>query len=233
MASGRDLATLLVNSKCCDHFYEMNKASALSQYFEIRKDKLRWNGSLDNLKSFVSTEFNEGTSSWKSPGGGTWVSKSENLSVTWHSKSKTVYLTGGRSEECYDYIHNAIKANLSEINRQSPNNVCAELDVEVNMAENTTLVLNQYNNEVNERKGFKCDECRKLSLDMSEAQLAIALIWSILLKRNRHVMRSSKASKHLAFVQKLNLYVANYCRLIYVIATLMIHSHSVETNLLN
>ena len=38
----------------------MNKASALSQYFEIRKDKLRWNGSLDDLKSFVSTEFNEG-----------------------------------------------------------------------------------------------------------------------------------------------------------------------------
>ena len=73
---------------------------------------------------------------------------------------------------------------------------------------------------------------------MSEAQLDINLGTNLgkdqfSWKETAMWMRCSKVSKHLAFVQKLNLYVANYCKLIYVIATLMIHSHSVQTNFLN
>ena len=158
------------------------KTTTLNKYFEIRRNKLRWNGTLEELKTFVENELNEEGSTWKSPGGGTWISNGENLSVTWHSKSRTVYLNGERSEECNSYIHNVIKANTTEIN--PPNHAPLEgIDiVEDNMATNTLVVSDQNYEESNrydnQNTPIKCDGCRKLSIEMMEAQMDVTLLWA-------------------------------------------------------
>lgn len=150
---------------------------SLNMYFEISKNKLRWNGTLEELKTFVRRELNEETSTWKSPGGGTWVSNSKNLSVTWHKKSKTVSIKGERSEECYCHIFNAMAGNVSE--EISPSNSSSHHE-EDNMVD-IHIVTDHCKHEgpnTEHEKTIKCDECTKLSIEMTEAQMDITLLWA-------------------------------------------------------
>lgn len=59
---------------------ELNKmntspvSNILGCYFDVKKDKLQWKGTLEDLKAFILTEIDEETAvntSWHSPGGGT------------------------------------------------------------------------------------------------------------------------------------------------------------------
>ena len=62
--------------------------------FDVNNNKLIWQGSLSQLKTSVGTQVNQASASkatWRSSSGGTRCFKGDNdLSVTWHSKSKTI-----------------------------------------------------------------------------------------------------------------------------------------------
>ena len=66
-------------------------SNVLYGYFCLKKNKLKWSGSLEDLKAFVLTEISEEIAertSWRSPSGGTWQFDSKTLSITWHTKSE-------------------------------------------------------------------------------------------------------------------------------------------------
>ena len=62
--------------------------STWSDYFCLKKSKLKWTSTLGDLKAFLLDEEKAENSSWRSPSGGTWVFESDQLKVTWHSKRK-------------------------------------------------------------------------------------------------------------------------------------------------
>ena len=72
-------------------------ANVLYGHFNIKRNKIIWIGSLENLKALVLTEVDEDTAqntTWRSPGGGKWSFESKMLSITWHSKSEYIYFGG-------------------------------------------------------------------------------------------------------------------------------------------
>ena len=82
--------------------------SVLYSYLCFAKNKIKWTGSLENLKAFVLAEVDDETAertSWRSPSGGTWVFDSELLSVTWHSKSKNINFDGEKGKVLTERIH--------------------------------------------------------------------------------------------------------------------------------
>ena len=72
--------------------------------FDVNKNKLTWQGNLSQLKTFVGTQVNPisaNKATWRSPSGGTWCYKGDDhLSVTWHSKSKTISFDGKAADAC-------------------------------------------------------------------------------------------------------------------------------------
>ncbi|CAB4032593.1 Tetratricopeptide repeat 28 [Paramuricea clavata] len=105
-------------------------SNILYSYFNIKRSKLIWTGSLETLKAFVLTEIDEETAettTWRSPSGGKWLFDSKLLSVTWLTKSQNIYFDGEKGSDLMERIHSFLKQdpdNASEI--ANP----AELDLE-------------------------------------------------------------------------------------------------------
>ena len=65
--------------------------NVLYGYFEVKKDKLKWTGSLEDLKAFVLTVIDEETAettTWRSPSGGKWVFESKRKAKIHISREK-------------------------------------------------------------------------------------------------------------------------------------------------
>ena len=74
--------------------------NVLYGYFDVKKNKLKWTGSLEDLKAFVLTLIDEETAeatTWRSPSGGKWIFESKPLVVTWQMKSENIYFEGEKS----------------------------------------------------------------------------------------------------------------------------------------
>ncbi|CAB4011362.1 Hypothetical predicted protein, partial [Paramuricea clavata] len=105
-------------------------SNILYSYFNIKRSKLIWTGSLETLKAFVLTAIDEETAettTWRSPSGGKWLFDSKLLSVTWLTKSQNIYFDGEKGSDLMERIHSFLKQdpdNASEI--ANP----AELDLE-------------------------------------------------------------------------------------------------------
>ena len=70
--------------------------------FGEKKGKLVWNGSLKDLKTFISTIIEEKAAEsaiWRSPSGGKWCFISDVLGVTWYAKSKTICFDGPKADD--------------------------------------------------------------------------------------------------------------------------------------
>ena len=84
-------------------------SNVLYGYFNTKRNKLIWAGSLEDLKALVLTEIDEDTAqstTWRSPSGGKW--NFEVLSITWHSKSKCIYFGGENGNDSLDTILSTI-----------------------------------------------------------------------------------------------------------------------------
>ena len=98
----------------------MNSSTILNaQYdnFYLNKSKLKWKGTLEDLKAFVLVEIDANTAenvNWKSPSGGKWTFDSEALSVTWHKASENIYLKGERGNHLMKQIHMFLTAKAKE-----------------------------------------------------------------------------------------------------------------------
>ena len=80
--------------------------------FCYKKDKLKWVGSLQDLKAFVLTEVDEEiaeSTTWRSPSGGTWKFENKVLSVTWQTKSNNIYFEGEKGKEVIERINSFLK----------------------------------------------------------------------------------------------------------------------------
>ena len=93
----------------------MNTSSASDIFdgcFDIRKNKLQWKGTLEELKAFVVTEVDDETAAkttWHSPGGGKWKFESNSLAVTWLTKSQNIYFSGDNSTNLIERVHEFLK----------------------------------------------------------------------------------------------------------------------------
>ena len=86
-------------------------------YFSLKKNKLQWTGTLEDLKAFVLTEINENIAEntpWRSPSGGTWLFYSRPLSVTWHSKSGNIYFKGENGEDLTERVRSLVNLRQGE-----------------------------------------------------------------------------------------------------------------------
>ena len=100
--------------------------NVLYSYFCLKKGKLKWSGTLEDLKAFVLTEISEEIAectTWRSPSGGTWQFNSEMLSVTWHSKSENIYFKGENGDDLTNRIHSYVNQTLGE-DDQTGMNIC-------------------------------------------------------------------------------------------------------------
>ncbi|CAB4021832.1 Tetratricopeptide repeat 28, partial [Paramuricea clavata] len=80
----------------------LNAVNSLYSYFCYKKNKLKWAGSLEDLKAVVLTVVDEQTAettTWRSPSGGTWKFDSNALCVTWQTKSQNIYFEGENGKE--------------------------------------------------------------------------------------------------------------------------------------
>ncbi|CAB4031674.1 Hypothetical predicted protein [Paramuricea clavata] len=90
----------------------LNAVNILYSHFCYKKNKLKWAGSLEDLKAVVLTVVDEQTAettTWRSPGGGTWKFDSKALCVTWQTKSQNIYFEGENGEEVTKRIIFALK----------------------------------------------------------------------------------------------------------------------------
>lgn len=122
-------------------------------YFCLKMNKVKWTRSLGDLKAFLFTELREknaANSSWRSPSGGTWVFESDQLKVTWHSKSENINFEGARSKDLADQITSLltrvddeqVKANSVEaesVKSIEINEVGDKSDLSVNICVNEAI----------------------------------------------------------------------------------------------
>ena len=103
---------------------------------------------------------------WRSPSGGTWCFKGDNdLSVTRHSKSKTIAFDGKAADEIKKRIHEAINSrhNASSPSVQNINN----------------LLTNDQNLLITEEVIRGCGDCNKFSIEMAEVKLELAMLFAL------------------------------------------------------
>ena len=113
----KDRVSIDVPVELFSHMCSITINSVLYGYFRLKKNKLKWLGSLEDLKAFVITEINEKTAenaAWRSPSGGTWQFDSEMLSVTWHSKSQNIYFKGEYGDDLTKRVHSYVNQSLVE-----------------------------------------------------------------------------------------------------------------------
>lgn len=128
--------------------------------FYLKKGKLKWSGTLEDLKSMVLTEISEEiaeSTSWRSPSGGTWLFESEILSVTWHSKSQNVYFKGENGDDLTQRIYSFINQKLVE----NDNTVTSSNSTETELAmfsQNSLASKNEDKNDASEIKDISSDE---------------------------------------------------------------------------
>ena len=116
-------------------------------YLCFAKNKIKWTGSLENLKAFVLAEVDDETAektSWRSPSRGTWVFDSELLSVTWHSKSKNINFDGEKGKALTERIHSYL------------------------LTEHDTIL--QATNSYSKSNNKYCDVATKISKDLSKVK---------------------------------------------------------------
>ena len=148
---------------------ENSSSYSFYDLFDVNKNKLIWQESLSQLKTFVGTQVNQASANkatWRSPSGGTWCIKGDNdLSVTWHSKSKTIAFDGTAADEIKKRIHEAIKSrhNASSPSVQNINN----------------LLTNDQNLLITEEDKRGCGDCYKLSIEMAEVKLELAMLFAL------------------------------------------------------
>ena len=95
--------------------------NVLYGYFDVKKDKLKWTGSLEDLKAFVLTVIDEETAettTWRSPSGGKWVFESKPLVVTWQTKSENIYFEGEKSTALEEQVKAHIESKLESGNAE-------------------------------------------------------------------------------------------------------------------
>lgn len=151
--------------------YENSTNHSCYDLFGINKNKLIWHGDLPQLKAFVATEVNQINSKnaiWRSPSGGTWCFKGDGeLSVTWHSKSKTISFDGKAADGIKERIYEAISAKLTA---PSPS------------VENTSKLPTAQSLYGTEEFKAGCGDCYKLTLEMAEVKLEVAMLSALVNK---------------------------------------------------
>ena len=99
---------------CCENMTSSKVLDVLYDFFDTKDDKLKWKGSLEDLKAFVLTEIDEETAdstSWRSPSGGKWCFESKELAVTWQKKSMNIQFGGERGKDVIERVHNFLQRN--------------------------------------------------------------------------------------------------------------------------
>ncbi len=87
-------------------------ANVLYRNFNVKKNKLIWSGSLEDLKALVLTEVDEDTAqstTWRSPSGGKWSFESKVLTITWHSRSEYIYFGGEKGNELSERVQSLLE----------------------------------------------------------------------------------------------------------------------------
>jgi hypothetical protein len=82
-------------------------ANVLYRNFNIKKNKLIWSDSLEDLKALILTEVDEDTAqgtTWRSPIGGKWSFESKVLTITWHSRSEYIYFGAEKGNELFERV---------------------------------------------------------------------------------------------------------------------------------
>ena len=130
--------------------------------FGEKKGKLVWNGSLKDLKTFISTIIEEKAAEsaiWRSPSGGKWCFISDVLGVTWYAKSKTICFDGPKADDLVVRIQDALARldSVLEVNND-------DLSFEENIVEDP-ICINE--NEVSNCSGVIAAEMEGIKLDMS------------------------------------------------------------------
>ena len=98
----------------------MNSSTTLNAWYDnfyLNKSKLKWKGTLEDLKAFVLAEIDANTAenvNWKSPSGGKWTFDSEALSVTWHKAGENIYLKGEKSNHLMKQIYMLLQPNYAK-----------------------------------------------------------------------------------------------------------------------
>ena len=118
--------------------------TGLIGFFGQKKNKLTWTGTLNDLKTFVSTIIDEKTAegaAWRSPSGGKWCFSCEDLEITWHSKSGAIIFDGVRAGNLVKQIkHILLKLNDMERTTNSDLN-WKRISIEVRRASLKTRYL--------------------------------------------------------------------------------------------
>ena len=127
-----------------------NSLSTWSDYFCLKKNKLKWTSTLADLKAFLLDEEKAANSSWRSPSGGTWVFESDQLKVTWHSKSKNISFEGASGKDLAERI--ILLLTRADDERVKANPVEAELvkSIEINESGDKNKNDLGVNNSMNE-----------------------------------------------------------------------------------
>ena len=114
--------------------------NVLYGYFDVKKNKLKWTGLLEDLKAFVLTLIDEETAeatTWHSPSGGKWIFESKPLVVTWQMKSENIYFEGEKSVALEEQIKTYMERNKLASGNDEPISECKQLlsdDSELNEA---------------------------------------------------------------------------------------------------
>lgn len=146
-------------------------SNALYNFFGLKKNKLIWQGELEDLKALVLTQVDEKTAectSWRKPRGGTWCFDSDELRVTWYTKRKTINFDGEKAEELCDRINGRLQeaeqsGNVQDIGlNQSIQNFMAEAinSCSDDTSKSSTLLLEVCN--------ILCQNNTKAEIEISE-----------------------------------------------------------------
>jgi hypothetical protein len=97
--------------------------SIWSDYFCLKRNKLKWSSTLADLKAFLHDEIDEqaaANSSQRSPSGGTWVFEIDQLKITWHSKSENISFEGASGKDLAERITSLLTRADNERAKANP-----------------------------------------------------------------------------------------------------------------
>ncbi|CAB4034612.1 Hypothetical predicted protein, partial [Paramuricea clavata] len=142
----------------------LNAVNILYSHFCYKKNKLKWAGSLEDLKAVVLTVVDEQTAettTWRSPSGGMWKFDSKALCVTWQKKSQNIYFEGENGKEVtkriISHLNQGVHASLKAYSLESK-----ATEAEPSVIELISDSCRQNNKQLNE-------DCREITIENGDA----------------------------------------------------------------
>ena len=166
---------LSTNSDDLQTFHVPNVLNKYKENLSNDSGKVKWLGTLEDLKKFVSDMF-DGDGKWRSPGGKAKSFRNDHIAITWYSDKKTLLFQGR--------IGNRLKERILNLPASGIVTSGEDNALEDNASADSSTPTVNLSMQLQDDAEGECSGCKRVSAELAGVKLDIEILQAF----NKHCM---------------------------------------------